>query len=153
MTGPTLTFLREQFLSLQVTDCTDVGGVLVDIDYPWSGDVRPVQNFSEKPLCCPSAAGLIQEKTKCLTCRVNSPVEIHTLATDFDIRLIDSPGIAGLLQIRAAAFIFIPVSYCCAMFPPYTFGTRFCSLMGGRTYPISSSLRDGSSSRSGVKSL
>ena len=39
LAGPTLTFTRQELFALEVTDSTDVGGILVDIDYPWSGDV------------------------------------------------------------------------------------------------------------------
>ena len=37
---PTLTLLRKQIVLLKIADGTDVSGILVDIDYPWSGDVR-----------------------------------------------------------------------------------------------------------------
>ena len=37
----TLTFARQEFFALEVTDSTDVSGVLIDIDHSWGGDVRP----------------------------------------------------------------------------------------------------------------
>ena len=89
----------------KIANGANVGRVLIDIDHPRGGDVRSAQNFSEKALGCSSAAGLIQEEIECLAGRVNGAIQIHPLATDFDIGLIDPPGIVGLLQIRAATFI------------------------------------------------
>ena len=51
------------------------------------------------------SAGLIQEKIECLAGRIHSSVDIHPSAPDFDIGLIDSPGIVCLFQIWAAAFV------------------------------------------------
>jgi hypothetical protein len=36
---PALAFLRKQLFAFEVTDGANIGGILVDIDYPWSGDV------------------------------------------------------------------------------------------------------------------
>ena len=63
------------------------------------------QNFSEKAPGCSSAAGLIQEKIERLAGGINSPVEIHPFATDFDIGFIDPPGIIGLFQIGTTALV------------------------------------------------
>ena len=40
-----------------------------------------------------------------MSARVDSAIEVHPLAPDFDIGLVNSPGIVGLLQERADAFI------------------------------------------------
>ena len=105
LAGPALAFAWQELFALEVTDRTDVSGILVDIDYPWSGDVRSAQHFAKKVLGCSSAAGLIQKEIECLASRVNGSVEIHPPTFDFDIGLVNSPGIVGLFQIRAAAFI------------------------------------------------
>jgi hypothetical protein len=47
---PTLTLLRKQIVLLKIADGTDVSGILVDIDYSWSGDVGLTQYFSENRL-------------------------------------------------------------------------------------------------------
>ena len=51
----TLTFARQEFFALEVTDSTDVSGALIDIDHSWGGDVRSAQHFSEETLGCSSA--------------------------------------------------------------------------------------------------
>jgi hypothetical protein len=66
LTRSTLAFLRKQPFSLEVADSADVGGILVDIDYPWCSEARSAQDFAEETLGCTSAAGLIQEKIECL---------------------------------------------------------------------------------------
>ena len=55
LTRPTLAFFRKQLFALEVTDGADVGGILIDIDHSWGGDVRPAQHFSEETLGCSSA--------------------------------------------------------------------------------------------------
>ncbi len=59
----------------------------------------------KKPFGCKSAAVLILEEIACLAGRVNSSIQIHPPAFDFDMGLIDSPGIISLFQIWAASFI------------------------------------------------
>ena len=71
---PALAFARQELFALEVRDSTDVSGILVDIDYPWSGDMGSTYYFSEKPLGCSSAAGLIQQEIECLTGRVDSSI-------------------------------------------------------------------------------
>ena len=66
LAGSALAFTRQQSVSLQVTDSTDISGILVDVDYSWSGNVRATQNFAEEALGCSSATGLIQEEIECL---------------------------------------------------------------------------------------
>lgn len=63
------------------------------------------RHFSEETFGCASAAGLVQDEIKCLAGRVKGSVQIHPLATDFDIGLVNSPRIFGLLQVWATAFI------------------------------------------------
>ena len=82
---------------LEIANGADVRRVLVNIDYTRCSDVRPAQDASEKPLSRSSAAGLIQEEIEGLTSRVNGSIQIHPLATDFDVGLVDPPGIVGLL--------------------------------------------------------
>ena len=48
LAGPALAFLGQQVASLQIADGTDVSGILVDIDYSWSGNVRSTQDFTEE---------------------------------------------------------------------------------------------------------
>jgi len=67
LTGSTFAYARQKFVSLQVTDSSDVSWILVDIDYPWDCDMRSAQDFAEETLSCSSAPGLIQEKIECLT--------------------------------------------------------------------------------------
>ena len=64
LAGPAFTFLGQPVVLLQVTDGANVSGILVDIDYPWGGDMRLAQSFSEKPLGRPSAAGTNERKAK-----------------------------------------------------------------------------------------
>ena len=52
------------------------------------------------------SAGLVQEEIEGLTGGINSSIQIHPFAADFDTGLIDSPGVVGLLQIRATAFVY-----------------------------------------------
>ena len=106
LAGPSLAFLGSSFFLLQITDGTNIGGILVNIDYSWGGDVGSAQDFSEKSLGCSSAAGLVQEEIKCLAGGVNSSIEIHPLTPNFDVGFIDPPRIIGLLQIRATAFVY-----------------------------------------------
>ena len=39
LTGASFAFLRKQLFALEVTDSTDVSGVLIDVDHSWSSDV------------------------------------------------------------------------------------------------------------------
>ena len=113
LSGASFAFLRKQFFAFEITDGTNVSRVFVDIDHPWGGDMRPVRDFVKETLGCSSATGLIQEEIKGLaggmsldaTLRYNSSVEIHPRAFDRDVGLIDSPGVVGLLQTWATAFI------------------------------------------------
>ena len=86
------------FSRFEITDSTDVSGVLVDIDYSWGSDVGPAPDFAEETLGCSSAPGLIQEKIECLAGRIDSSIQIHPLASDFDIGFVNPPGIIGLFQ-------------------------------------------------------
>ena len=112
-TWPSLTLLRQQTCFFQIAHGANIAAVLIDIDHPWGSDVRSAQDFAEKALGRSSTAGLIQEEIERLaggmsldaTLRYNSSVEIHPRAFDLDVGLIDSPGVVGLLQIRAATFI------------------------------------------------
>ena len=90
----------------KIADGANVGGVLVTIEHPWGGDVGSAQDFSKEALGCSSAAGLIQEKIERLASRVSGSIQIHPLASDFDIRLIDPPGIVSLFQVRATASVY-----------------------------------------------
>jgi len=98
LAGPALAFAWQEFVSLQVTDSTDVSGILINVDYSWGSNVRPTQNFSEETLGCSSATGLIQEEIKRLTGGIDGSVQIHPLAPDFDIGLIHPP--VDLIQFR-----------------------------------------------------
>ena len=81
---------------LKIADGANVGGVLIDIDYSWGGDVWSAQDFVEKPFGGLSTTGLIQEEIECLASRVNGSIQIHPLVSDLDIRFIDLPRITGL---------------------------------------------------------
>ena len=52
---PALAFLRKQLFAFEVTDGANISGILVDIDYPWSGDVGSAQDFAEETLSRSSA--------------------------------------------------------------------------------------------------
>ena len=65
-TRPSLALLRQQSCFFQIAHGTDIAAVLFNVDHPWGGDVRPVQDFSDKALGCSSAADLIQEEIECL---------------------------------------------------------------------------------------
>ena len=91
LAGVALTFLGQYFVSLQVTDGAKINRVLVDVDHPWSGDLRPAESFPEKTLGCSSAPGLIQEEIECLAGRVNGSIQVHPLASDLDVGLINFP--------------------------------------------------------------
>ena len=61
LAGPALAFAWQELFALEVTNRTNVSGVLIDIDYPWGGNMGCAQHLSEKPLGCPSAPGLVQQ--------------------------------------------------------------------------------------------
>ncbi len=106
LAGSALAFLRQQVVLFKIADgANNVGGVLVDIDYPWGGDMPFAQDFAEKALSCSSATGLVQEEIERLPGRINGSIQIHPLSSDFDVGFVNPPRIIGLLQIRAAAFI------------------------------------------------
>ena len=105
LAGPALALARQELFALEVTDGANVGGILVNVDYPWGNNMRPAQDFAEKTLSRSSAAGLIQEEIKRLTGRIDGSVQIHPLAPDFDVGFVNSPGIVSLLQVWAATFI------------------------------------------------
>ena len=50
LVGPASAFFRQQFVLFKIADGADVGGILVDIDYPWGGDISFAQDFAEKRL-------------------------------------------------------------------------------------------------------
>ena len=106
LAGSAPVLARQELFALEVTDSTDVSGVLVDIDHPWGGDMRLAQDFAEKPLGCSSTPGLIQEEIECLPGGIDSSIEIQPLASDLDIGFVNPPGIVSLLQIRATAFVY-----------------------------------------------
>ena len=66
LAGPALAFLREKLLLLKIADGANVGGVLIDVDHSWGGDVGPAQDFVKETLSRSSAPGLIQEEIECL---------------------------------------------------------------------------------------
>jgi len=39
LAGPAFAFLRRQLFAFEVMDGANISGILVDIDYPWSGNV------------------------------------------------------------------------------------------------------------------
>ena len=62
LVGPASAFFRQQFVLFKIADGADVGGILVDIDYPWGGDISFAQDYAEKALSCSSTPGLVQEE-------------------------------------------------------------------------------------------
>jgi len=69
------------------------------------GNVGTTQHLTKIAFGCSSTACLIQEKINRLTGRINCPIKVHPLPSDFDIGLINAPGIVRLLQIGSASFV------------------------------------------------
>ena len=59
-------FLGQQVVLFKIADGAKVGGILVDVDYLWGGNVGCAQYFSEESLGCSSATALIQQEIECL---------------------------------------------------------------------------------------
>ena len=76
LTGASFAFLRKQLFAFEVTDSTDVSGILIDIDHPWGGDVGSTQDFAEKALGCSNTTGLIQEEIECLAGGINGSIQM-----------------------------------------------------------------------------
>lgn len=66
LTGPALAFIGQGVVSLKLADGANLWWVLINVDHLRGGDVRSSQAFSEKPLGCSGASGLIQEEIECL---------------------------------------------------------------------------------------
>ena len=91
LTRPALASLWQEVVLLQVTDGSDVSGILIDIDYSWGGDVGSAQDFAGETLGCSCAAGLVQEEIECLTSGINNSIQIHPFAFNFDLRFVNAP--------------------------------------------------------------
>ena len=55
LTGSTLALARQELFVFEIAHGSDVSGVLVDVDYPWGGDMGCAQHFSEETLGCSRA--------------------------------------------------------------------------------------------------
>ena len=62
-----------------------------------------LQHFGEEPLGSLGISDLTEQELQSVAGRVHRPVQLQPLPFDFDVGLIYSPGVGGLLQVRLAA--------------------------------------------------
>src|SRR5690242_3555861 len=80
-----------------------IGGIFVDRDHAWSRDVGGPQGFQEEALGCLCIACRTQEKLEGGSLGVHRSLQIHPGSFDFDVGLIDAPGISRGFQRGSTA--------------------------------------------------
>lgn len=104
-TRPSLAVVRQNVLVLQIAYAAYVGRILVDVDDPSYGDVWPAQRFAEKTFRSLGTSGLVQEKINRLPNQIHGSIEIHPLASNLDVGLVNTPGIVRLLEKWTSALV------------------------------------------------
>ena len=86
-----LALLRQQFFLLQITYGTNVGRIIVHIDYPRRRRVGQAEHLAEEAFGGSDASGLVQEEIQRLTRRIHGSVQIYPLASNLDVGLVHAP--------------------------------------------------------------
>ena len=81
------------------------GRVFVDIDHAWLARMRGSEGFQQEALGGFSISGWTQPKVKCLSLRINRPLQVHPHFFDLDVRLVHAPGVIADFQMRSAACV------------------------------------------------
>ena len=78
------------------------GCVFVHVDHPWLAGMRRSEGFEQELLRRLCVSCRAQEKIERVSLRINCTVEVDPFLFDFDIGLIDAPGIVGRLEVWPA---------------------------------------------------
>jgi hypothetical protein len=82
-----------------------VGSIYVDVDHPGFAGKRDRKRCEKEALGGLSISRRTQEKLERVALRINGSIEIHPFLFDFDIRLIDCPGISSGVEVWPTAFV------------------------------------------------
>ena len=100
-----LVICRQRCLFCKLINGWRLGCILVHIDHPGRLSMTCLQGLLEKAFGRFGQALGTPPKIKGIAVRICGPIEIFLLLADFNVSLIDAPGVMGRTEMRSAACV------------------------------------------------
>jgi hypothetical protein len=99
------TLVGDESCLFQFRECFGIGSVFVHVDHARFAAMRSSERLEKEAFGGFAISGRAEEKLQGVSLRIDGPIQIQPLLFDFNVRLINTPGVRCCLQMGSASLV------------------------------------------------